>query len=255
MNVGTRPGDLDRSANVLAYHSASGDEPFITMSSDEQESDSPGLIGLFAQELWPMQSSEIIATANPSDDLPVKPIHQQASRKASCNNAGGRRIQCTRPSLTRLSTIHTSFRRAAALYIRDSPRWLETPALGIRCKPHPLLQFRDNGGQHRTGNTELVISRAGGRTKSGRNGLGSDTGIKTEGVKVQDGNMVNLCDTTQVDEEGVGNHSDDGRRSWWMPKGGRRKAEPREVKGQTPIDAGGRRAAKGGSPEDEWWRI
>ncbi|KAJ7233412.1 hypothetical protein B0H12DRAFT_1076640 [Mycena haematopus] len=58
--------------------------------------------------------------------------------------------------------------------------------------------------------------------------------------------------TTGRDEEGVGNHSDDGRRSWWMPKGGRRKAEPREVKGQTPIDAGGRRAAKGGSPEDEW---
>ena len=45
---------------------------------------------------------------------------------------------------------------------------------------------------------DSVISRAGGRTKSGRNGLGSDTGIKTEGVKVQDGNMVNLCDTTQV---------------------------------------------------------
>ncbi|KAJ7237175.1 hypothetical protein B0H12DRAFT_1075637 [Mycena haematopus] len=94
-----------------------------------------------------------------------------------------------------------------------------------------------------------------GRTKSGRNGLGSDTGIKMEGVKVQDGNMINLCDTTQVDEEGVGNHSDDGRRSWWMPNGRHRKAEPREVKGQTPIDAGGRRAAKGGSPEDEWWKV
>ncbi|KAJ7234321.1 hypothetical protein B0H12DRAFT_1259161 [Mycena haematopus] len=123
--------------------------------------------------------------------------------------------------------------------------------------------------ENRPGEWTSVISRAGGRTKSGRNGLGSDTGIKTEGVKVQDGNMVNLCDTTQVvsaqlpgrlgttgrDEEGVGNYSDDGRRSWWMPKGGRRKAEPREVKGQTPIDAGGRRAAKGGSPEDEWWKI
>ncbi|KAJ7192384.1 hypothetical protein B0H12DRAFT_1082704 [Mycena haematopus] len=84
---------------------------------------------------------------------------------------------------------------------------------------------------------------------------GSDTGIKTEGVKVRDGNMIILCDTTQVDKEGVGNHSDDGRRSWWMPNGRRRKAELREVKGQTPIDAGGCRAAKGGSPEDEWWKV
>ncbi|KAJ7262653.1 hypothetical protein B0H12DRAFT_1217471 [Mycena haematopus] len=104
-----------------------------------------------------------------------------------------------------------------------------------------------------------VISRAGGRTKSGRNGLGSDTGIKTEGVKVQDGNMVNLCDTTQVK---VRDHRT-GRRRCRQPqrrrktelvdaKGRTPEAEPREVKGQTPIDAGGRRAAKGGSPEDEW---
>ncbi|KAJ7263231.1 hypothetical protein B0H12DRAFT_1069081 [Mycena haematopus] len=114
-------------------------------------------------------------------------------------------------------------------------------------------------GLHRSKSTQLgdgaeigelqntVISRAGGRTKSGRNGLGSDTGIKTEGVKVQDGNMVNLCDTTQVattatTEDGAGGCQ-------------RADAERREVKGQTPIDAGGRRAAKGGSPEDEWWKI
>ncbi|KAJ7162520.1 hypothetical protein B0H12DRAFT_1227253 [Mycena haematopus] len=83
-----------------------------------------------------------------------------------------------------------------------------------------------------------VISRAGGRTKSGRNGLGSDTGIKTEGVEVRDGNMVNLCDTTQVK---VRDHRT-GRRRCRQPQR-RRKTELVDAKGRTP-EGGAKRSQR-----------
>ncbi|KAJ7262676.1 hypothetical protein B0H12DRAFT_1104048 [Mycena haematopus] len=80
--------------------------------------------------------SLVFDTANPSDDLPVNPIISAAtSRKPSCNNAGGRRIQCTRPSLTRLSTIYTSFRRVAESTVVHQ---VLSPLAGNSCTWHSV---------------------------------------------------------------------------------------------------------------------